>query len=182
MQVTSFPGCCTAKVITGFGQEQNAGWGIAPNRTYTDREMAQEVMRLVRGPQVGRHNGIVCATLTSRQTQGSRVLRALGFVSSEHKDKTGHRETRLELLYANPGELMDSITDAKLDELFPLLTRENTQKRLVKDMTGEAFRIYRSMMRRRREDLMWANYTSAQRLEMEIEAFRNNPANYIQTT
>lgn len=115
MQVLSFPGCCTAKVIAGFGQESNAGWSVRSDKAYTLEQMKEEIHRLVSGPQIGRHYAIVTAALTTRQTTGIQALTELGWQTTGAKDKRGHSETDLLMFFINPKEYMESEAFKALD-------------------------------------------------------------------
>jgi hypothetical protein len=143
VSAVAYPGCCTARILVGFGQESNAG-GLA--RTYVNETVEQikaGVDRLVRGHLIGRHYGIVSACLTSRQTRGIQALTELGFHSSGPKYKTGHRESQLLTFYVNPDEY---IRDNPQPYIAPVVVRP-AGGRLVKDLNRTARQNYDRLMR-----------------------------------
>lgn len=162
MQVHAFPGCCTARIITGFGQEANAGYTARAEQRYTEDTMKHEVHRLLTGPQIGRHYGLVFATLTTRQTMGIKVLTEMGFKDTGAKDKTGHRETDLHGFYICPAEYIDSDYAKALVQTPPPAV-----KRYVKDLNYHSAQRYRRLM------------TEARLLEREA-GLTTNPASRAQ--
>lgn len=147
VKVVSYPGCCTAKVLIGFGQERNAGWDAHVERVETVEQMKESVDKAIRGHLIGRHNGIVSACLTSRQVRGIQALTELGFHSSGAKVKTGHRESQLLTFYHNPAEYLDANPVAYV---APVVERPAGAKRYVKDLNEHAAHWYRLYMRRAR--------------------------------
>ena len=145
MKVVNYPGCCTAKILMGFGQESNAGYEARPPRKQTTEELKVEVDKALRGYMIGRHNGIVSACLTSRQVNGIAALTELGFHSSGAKVKTGHRESQLLTFYINPAEYLDTNPRAYVSPVVPGVPR--IVGRLVKDLNPTARRVYNSLMR-----------------------------------
>lgn len=166
MKVVSYPGCCTAKILMGFGQETNAAWEARPAKLQTVEEMKVEADKLIRGYMIGRHNGIVSACLTSRQTRGIQALTELGFHSSGAKVKNGHRESQLLTFYINPAEYLDANPQP-----YQSPTAVQEVKRLVKDLKPEMLKTYNRLLRLARTT--WnENFRAAAR---EI---LNNPENF----
>lgn len=171
MQVQPFPGCCTAKIIVGFGQEANAGFTARAEQRYTEETMRQEVHRLLTGPQIGRHYGLVFATLTTRQTMGIKVLTEMGFKDTEAKVKQGHGETRLHGFYICPAEYIDS-DYAKALAAQPTVA----VKRYVKDLNWYGTQVYRRNMELARQNQREANVSAGNRrtlYQQQADTYRN---------
>lgn len=147
VKVVSYPGCCTAKVLIGFGQERNAGWDARVERVDSVEKIKEDVDKLVRGYMIGSHHGVVSACLTSRQTRGIQALTELGFHVSPAFKKTGHRESDLHTFYINPIEF---IRDNPVPYLAPVVVRPVGPKRLVKDLNPRAKRQYDAYLRESR--------------------------------
>lgn len=148
VKVVSYPGCCTAKILIGFGQENNAGWDARVERIVTLEKMKEDVDKAIRGHLIGRHNGVVSACLTSRQTRGIQALTELGFHASPSFYKTGHRESRLQTFYINPDEF---IQNNPVPYQAPVVPRPAGAKRLVKDLNAHSTYWYKLYQRRARD-------------------------------
>ena len=97
MKLLSFPGCCTARVLTGFGQSDTGAWEHRPVKPYTEHsffEIAKEHLR-----DAGRARAaIVTATTTQEQTTAIAVLPKLGFVCvAKDVKKEAHRGNSLSM-------------------------------------------------------------------------------------
>lgn len=94
MQLQSFPGCCTAQVLVGFGQSDTAAYGYRPARPYTEETFYEEAKRLIQN--AGRMNQATIIAITNNdQTVAMTVLPRLGFKlvqekigKNQHADKT----------------------------------------------------------------------------------------------
>lgn len=170
MQVLNFPGCCTAKVIVGFGEEASASYRADEN--YTDRSMALELNHLIRGPQIGTRMGSVVVQLTSRQQRGIRVLTALGFASTVAQPKDNHSDTSLFTFTINPREYISANRD--INALFPAPVAPNL---LVKTLEPRALYQYRRLRKFSSGYIpgsYWHNYYLNEAMRI-----KNNPANHI---
>lgn len=94
MQLTSFAGCCTAKIITGLGGTATAEHGRGLN--ITDRHMKELLREKV---DYCRRMGYAVVTITTnnQQEQANRVLEEEGWEGSTWMSKTQHPETKLRL-------------------------------------------------------------------------------------
>lgn len=173
MQVLQFPGCCTAKVIVGFGEEAAASYRA--DREYTDRSMAQELDRLIRGPQIGSRMGSVVVQLTSRQQRGIRVLGTLGFKSTVAQPKDNHSDTSLYTLTLNPREYINRVRN--INELYPDPAPYTGPKLLVKNMKPECRKQYQNCLRQARS--VWWNDLAAARYQEQARLIKEDPNNYI---
>lgn len=173
VKVVSYPGCCTAKILMGFGQERNAGWDAHVERVETVEQMKESVDKAIRGHLIGRHNGIVSACLTSRQVNGIQALTELGFHSSGAKAKTGHRESQLLTFYCNPAEYLDANPNAYL---APVVERPVGPNRYVKDLNFHAKRLYDGYMRESRFYITGSD--SYNRYRAYAKALLENDANF----
>lgn len=90
-----FEGCCTACILTDFGQSRTSEYG------YSDighKRLRREVItQVLDAKEEG--NGIVTAIITSQQTRAADVLKELGFVGTGAAQKTRHSEVTIELYY-----------------------------------------------------------------------------------
>lgn len=90
MPSSEFPGCCTARVISGFGHCHTSIQGAE----FTNAEnLKKHLLHL-------RRNGYAVATAitTNTQTDGVKTLTEFGgWQSSEWMSKTQHPETKIKL-------------------------------------------------------------------------------------
>ena len=97
MKLLSFPGCCTARVLTGFGQSDTGAWDHRPVKPYTEHsffEIAKEHLRDAGRAQAA----IVTATTTEEQTTAIAVLPKLGFICvAKDVKKNQHAEHTLSM-------------------------------------------------------------------------------------
>lgn len=94
MNVRDFPGCCTAKVLTQFGQERAAEFrtGIPEDNT------PENLQRILEGSKRG-GMGMITAILTQNQTHGIELLEGAGFKNTGWVSKAAHPETKIALFY-----------------------------------------------------------------------------------
>ena len=88
MKLLSFPGCCTARILAGFGESGTASWDLRPAKPYTEHSFFEEAKEHLRD----------AATTTQEQTTAIAVLPKLGF-SCVAKDvkKNQHAEHTLSM-------------------------------------------------------------------------------------
>ena len=97
MKLLPFPGCCTARILAGFGESGTASWDLRPAKPYTEHSFFEEAKEHLR--DAGRAQAaIVTATTTQEQTTAIAVLPKLGF-SCVAKDvkKNQHAEHTLSM-------------------------------------------------------------------------------------
>jgi hypothetical protein len=93
VQKHDFEGCCTADILTSFGESHTSEYGY--NAVQYDklwREVVGKVNNCTR-------HGIVTAILTSEQTTAAKVLKDLGFIGTGPASKDRHPEVTIELFY-----------------------------------------------------------------------------------
>lgn len=100
MKVSEYPGCCTAVVLSGFGNSQTGERGL---EVPADGHSPEEFERLVK-QKLDYYLGtmgkaVVTCTLTDEQDKEAKVLKKLGFKHSRWISKRAHRETRLRLYW-----------------------------------------------------------------------------------
>lgn len=95
MQLEYFPGCCTARVLVGFGQSNAAEWGYRPNVPYTNETFYKEARELIE--RAGRQNAATIIAITNNdQTVAMEVLPKLGFKLVQEKlGKNAHADKSL---------------------------------------------------------------------------------------
>lgn len=94
MKLVPFAGCCTARILTGFGQTFTAEHQYRPEQPYTEKTMFQELLSHLE--TAGRNNVATVISITnSDQTIAATVLPRAGFVEvqkelakRQHADKT----------------------------------------------------------------------------------------------
>lgn len=97
MKLLSFPGCCTARVLTGFGQSDTGAWEHRPAKPYTEHSFFEEAKEYLRDAGLAQA-AIITATTTEEQTTAIAVLPKLGFICVAKDVKKGaHREHTLSL-------------------------------------------------------------------------------------
>jgi len=96
MLVSGFAGCCTAKIIQGFGGTILAdhGWG----HTYTVEELTRLLLDECENLELC-GNGIAVATTNSDQPIANAALEQAGFQYSRWCRKTQHQETKVRLWF-----------------------------------------------------------------------------------
>lgn len=94
MELLSFPGCCTAKVLVGFGGTHTASHPRFSKGDDSDEQMFKEIMEHL---SHAHHSGmaIVFATTNSQQAQANRVLPQAGFKKTDTAAKNNHQEFTL---------------------------------------------------------------------------------------
>ena len=89
MRLIDFPGCCSAKILTAFGQERNAVYGMGTDDvTQVKLESLLTYERMI-------EVGLVVAILTQNQTVGIDLLLKNGFVQGPWVRKNKHHDTQI---------------------------------------------------------------------------------------
>lgn len=100
MKVSDFPGCCTANVLSGFGNsETGMRTGDVPAGGYTPEQFERMVQQKIDYYLGTMGRAILTATLTDEQVKEAKVLKKLGFKHTRWIKKRAHRETRLRLYW-----------------------------------------------------------------------------------
>ena len=125
MNVREFPGCCTAKVLTQFGEERAAEFrtGIPEDNT------PENLQRILGGYKRG-GVGMVTAILTQNQTHGIELLEGAGFKSTGWVSKGAHPENKIALFYL-------SLEDWKPKKLNSGWIRNRGSKSVPKKVRGK---------------------------------------------
>jgi hypothetical protein len=95
MNVEEFTGCCTAKILTGFGQTQTADWDFKP-----DGVLSVEVIKARLGKVLNEimvYDGVATVITNDQQANANQALEECGFLSSDWMSKKQHPETRIKL-------------------------------------------------------------------------------------
>lgn len=93
-RLVDFPGCCTAKILTGFGETDTADWAYRPEAGMTFEDMLAEVEGMLQVQQNGGRVALIFATTNSDQKMGEKLLETVGFkrtpevTKNQHSDKT----------------------------------------------------------------------------------------------
>lgn len=90
-----FPGCCTAIVLTDFGNSHTSEYGF---HAYSYQRIRGYVIDQVEEAR-DEGTGIITAILTSEQTEAKEVLKELGFIGTGEAKKGRHAEVTIELYY-----------------------------------------------------------------------------------
>src|SRR5690554_6223015 len=90
MRITEMPGCCTARVLVDFGQEENSIYGRGGDHNVNQKELNKLL-------GFWKRYGIayIIATLTERQTKGIKLLKDNGFEHTPFIEKPRHEDTKL---------------------------------------------------------------------------------------
>lgn len=94
MNVEEFPGCCTARVLTHFGEEGEAEYSMRVPRDNTPSRLQDTLKNLKREGK-----GIVTAILTQNQGHGVALLEGAGFKSMGWVSKKAHPNNKIALFY-----------------------------------------------------------------------------------
>lgn len=92
----TFPECCTAKVVAGFGETSTASIN---NRMQTTEEDLITQLRSIERYSRSTGNAVVVVTLNSDQKLGDKVLRSSGYKHSKWMSKTSHSNKKLRVYY-----------------------------------------------------------------------------------
>lgn len=115
MNLVTFEGCCTAKIITGFGQTGTAEYEYRPETPLTHYQMAKG-MAAHMVTQRRRGDATLVVTLNNQQKAGLDVLRGLGWHVSPALHKRAHSETQLHVCYTALHDLSTVEGLAELDK------------------------------------------------------------------
>lgn len=99
MHLVDFEGCCSAKILTGFGQEETAEWDYRPGREKLGIAAMELELRAKIGQAAYNGNAFVCLTYTQNQTKIASLMGKYGFIRSKAMEKAKHRENVLTLAY-----------------------------------------------------------------------------------
>jgi hypothetical protein len=98
MHTLEFPGCCTAKVLTGFGETNTAEFEYRPSlRQDRDDIELQLVLHCAELKEIGM--GIATAMTNSDQVEANAALEAHGWESSKWCTKGQHSDRKLKLWF-----------------------------------------------------------------------------------
>lgn len=91
-RLIDFPGCCTAKILTGFGQSDTAEYAYRPAHGMTFEQMYAECESMIEVQKRGGRVALIFATTNSDQKMGEQVLEKLGFQRTLEVSKTQHSD------------------------------------------------------------------------------------------
>lgn len=92
VNVEDFPGCCSASVLTNFGQSTTSEYGYQHKVEYN--KMYREVVQAIKSEK---SQGVIVAITTDEQTIGIKVLTDLGFTPTAPLKKIRHAERTIQL-------------------------------------------------------------------------------------
>jgi len=91
MRTEEFPNCCTALVLTDFGQTELSGYGNHPvNAVSLEKEIRETI------DNTEEIYAVLVATTNSQQKVANKVLKKIGFKGTEQMSK-GQHKTKLTL-------------------------------------------------------------------------------------
>tara|TARA_R110000744_G_C19319844_1_gene557525 strand:+ start:50 stop:379 length:330 start_codon:yes stop_codon:yes gene_type:complete len=97
MKVKSFPHCCTAQILCGFGQTYTAPESLEANFTDpTVEQIKSQIGVKLNASRTSRH-AMLTATTNDQQTNANQALEECGFLSSDWMSKEQHPETKVKL-------------------------------------------------------------------------------------
>lgn len=100
MHYISFPGCCTAKIVTSFGQTSIADGAYRPrdgedvSQASIERELEERCWSMKRDGM-----GIATAITNDDQVEANAALEAQGWESSRWCTKGSHSDKRIKLWF-----------------------------------------------------------------------------------
>jgi hypothetical protein len=98
MHSLDFPGCCTAKVFTGFGETVTAEHEYRPYSSPTQEGIECELIQRVKALKE-RGMGIATAMTNSDQVTANAALEAQGWEHSKWCTKEQHRDKKIRLWF-----------------------------------------------------------------------------------
>jgi hypothetical protein len=95
MRVFGFPGCCTAKILTGFGQTETAEYAFRPENP----EPSVEELKKEFGSRLNAYTGgaMFVVITNDEQVNANKALQECGFHSSYWMSKNNHPDTKVKL-------------------------------------------------------------------------------------
>lgn len=107
MEIRQMPGCCSAKLIVGFGGTVITSVGSArqPNKGWLKHQLKQEIGYIKRDG-----NGLAVAYTNNQQTVANEVLQEMGFFNSGKVSKRKHPETQV-IMWWLPLGAVEAIPD-----------------------------------------------------------------------
>lgn len=93
--LVDFPGCCTAKIVTGFGQTGYGERRYAPLRPLSVDDILTFLEDRVRMLRRAGNIALLYATTNSEQTIAEEALKKFGFVPTEAVSKNQHMDVKL---------------------------------------------------------------------------------------
>lgn len=96
MKLSSFPGCCTARVLHDLG-----GTGLSAGRKSAHDKLT---VKKWLANKVKDHKGLSCLVImtNNQQATANTALKELGFECSDWMKKAQHPESRLRLWWKEP--------------------------------------------------------------------------------
>lgn len=96
MEIKSFPGCCTARIVIGLGNSPAADNFLS--HTNTEEELKQELNQAITSARyIG--DAVLVAITNDEQKKANKVLREMGWKHSKWMSKETHRNTKVRLWY-----------------------------------------------------------------------------------
>ncbi|AXH71967.1 MAG: hypothetical protein [Podoviridae sp. ctbj_2] len=95
-RLLDFTGCCTARILTGFGGTETGDYGYRPvNNKMQKGELLAYLNKQLPFWQRSGSIAIIFATTNSEQTVAEAELKAFGFIPTHQVGKTQHRNVDL---------------------------------------------------------------------------------------
>ena len=98
MQAVPYAGCCTAKVVTGFGQTDTADYNYRPGIRLTQGDIENELQKMCEEKKLLGY-GILTAITNDDQTTANKALLAQGWEHSKWASKSQHRDKKIRLWF-----------------------------------------------------------------------------------
>lgn len=96
MRIVDMPGCCTARVLVDFGQEDTSMYGLEG-----DHNVNQKELNKILGFWKRYGIAYIIATLTESQTKGIQLLKDNGFEHTPFIEKPNHEDTKVAVFTLN---------------------------------------------------------------------------------
>lgn len=105
--LVDFPGCCTAKILTGFGETEYGEYRFRPEgNKLKDGELTEYLNKQVPWLKRSGQYALVFATTNSHQKTAIKELEAFGFQRTPEVAKEAHHDANLIGWYYVVGEVV----------------------------------------------------------------------------
>ncbi|QDP53364.1 MAG: hypothetical protein Unbinned6805contig1000_26 [Prokaryotic dsDNA virus sp.] len=98
MQLVGFEGCCTARIVTGFGQTDTGEWDYRPGVDLTLEDILSQ-LKTLEFYSMRSGKGILTCITNNEQKTANMALKKAGWKHSRWCEKGSHPETKIRLWF-----------------------------------------------------------------------------------
>lgn len=111
-QLVDFPGCCTAKILTGFGETPYGEYAFRPDgNKLKEGQLTEYLEKQIPWLKRSGQYALVFATTNSHQKTAIKELEAFGFQRTPEVSKMAHYDANLIGWYYVVGKLVEAVVE-----------------------------------------------------------------------